>query len=235
MDSNITLVKGSVVGKQTSLDDDYYEVNSSDVNKDDSKKFRTNRFRFQSFTEKITKLDINIFHKGSGDTVIELEHDNDSYFHQTLLSWKELNLTQHYTNFLTHVRKYHSSLPEIIVHKEKIIDILLYHLSIQNSLALKPLLSCLTALTRDLRSEIYSSFTRILKVLMDILKNSMNPSSIEELFTCICFMFKFLEKQIIPNFFEIYEFYSDLFRQKRRFIRRFAAESIAYFLRKIVF
>ncbi|KAF2069308.1 hypothetical protein CYY_009373 [Polysphondylium violaceum] len=234
-DSNITLVKGSVIGKQTSLDDDYYEVNSADMNKDDSKKFRTNRFRFQSFTEKIAKLDINIFHKGSGDTVIELEHDNDSYFHQTLCSWKELNLTQHYTNFLTHVRKYHASLPEIIVHKEKIIDILLYHLSIQNSLALKPLLSCLTALTRDLRSEIYSSFLKILKVLMDILKNSMNPSAIEELFTCICFMFKFLEKQIIPNFFEIYQFYSDLFRQKRRFIRRFAAESIAYFLRKIVF
>ncbi|EGC30023.1 hypothetical protein DICPUDRAFT_84000 [Dictyostelium purpureum] len=210
--------------------DDYYDVTQNEVKLTS----KANSFRFQTFSEKISNIDINIFNK-VGDVVIELEDDNDSYFHQTILAWRELNLTQHFNNFTIHIRKYHNSLPEIIIHKEKIIDILLQHISIDNSTALKPLLSILAALSRDLRSEFYESFYKILKVLITVLKNTNNSETIEEVFTSICYMFKFLEKQIIPNFFQLYEVYSELFFQKRKYIRKFAAESIAFFLRKITF
>ncbi|KAN0031875.1 hypothetical protein ACTFIV_005743 [Dictyostelium citrinum] len=211
--------------------DEYYDV---DTNKDDRTKSKVNSFRYQSFSEKISKVDINIFNK-VGDVLIELEHENDSYFHQSIMTWRELNLTQHYNNFFIHIRKYHNSLPEIIIHKDKIIDILLQHISIKNSTALKPLLSILASLSRDLRSEFYGSFFKVLKVLITVLKNSFQSESIEEIYTSICFIFKFLEKQILPNFTQLFEIYSELFLQKRKYIRKFAAESIAFFLRKISF
>ncbi|KAK5582758.1 hypothetical protein RB653_004344 [Dictyostelium firmibasis] len=214
-----------------SVQDEYYEV---DTNRDDRSKTKVNSFRYQSFSEKISKVDINIFNK-VGDVLIELEHENDSYFHQSIMTWRELNLTQHYNNFFIHIRKYHNSLPEIIIHKDKIIDILLQHISIKNSTALKPLLSILASLSRDLRSEFYGSFFKVLKVLITVLKNSFQSESIEEIFTSICFIFKFLEKQILPNFTQLFEIYSELFLQKRKYIRKFAAESIAFFLRKISF
>ncbi|KAM9963224.1 hypothetical protein ACTFIW_006448 [Dictyostelium discoideum] len=223
--------KKKLLFEAESVQDEYYDV---DTNRDDKSRSKVNSFRYQSFSEKISKVDINIFNK-VGDVLIELEHENDSYFHQSIMTWRELNLTQHYNNFFIHIRKYHNSLPEIIIHKDKIIDILLQHISIKNSTALKPLLSILASLSRDLRSEFYGSFFKVLKVLITVLKNSFQSESIEEIYTSICFIFKFLEKQILPNFTQLFEIYSELFLQKRKYIRKFAAESIAFFLRKISF
>ncbi|KYQ90452.1 HEAT repeat-containing protein [Tieghemostelium lacteum] len=210
--------------------DEYYgeiEKNIEDTSR------KSNSFRYQTFAEKISKIDINIFSK-VGDVIIELEDENDSYFNQTIQVWRELNVTEHYGGFCNHIRKYHNSIAEVLLHKEKIVEILLIHLSKPNSMALKPLLSVLAALFRDLRSEIYGSFYKILKVLMDLLKQTLKPDSIEELFTSICYMLKFLEKQIIPEFFKFYQIYSQLFLQKRQYIRRFAAESMSFIMRKIV-
>eukprot|EP01133_Synstelium_polycarpum_P011979 gene11979-13982_t len=198
-------------------DDEDVAMNDAASNMRDRKK---NKFRFQNFNDKISSIDINIFNK-VGDQVIELTNDNDTYFYQTLTVWKELNKTLHFGKFVSNLGRAPATLPELLLLKDKVINIIKNHLSVPNTMALKPLLSILAALSRDLRSEFFADFYDILKILIGILKTTQVPESIEELFTSISFMFKFLERQIVADFMPFFE--------------RFASESMAFLLRKLAF
>jgi len=63
-----------------------------------------------------------------------------SFFQESLESWKELNLTRHFAIFVREVSEYCHSLPQLLYHKEKVVEILEKHLKVEDSLALEPLL-----------------------------------------------------------------------------------------------
>lgn len=56
------------------------------------------------------------------------------------MSWSELNCTLHFTHFRREVDQYTGSLGILLYNKEKVVDVLLRHLEVPNSLALEPLL-----------------------------------------------------------------------------------------------
>jgi len=63
-----------------------------------------------------------------------------SLFQESLESWKELNLTKHFAIFVREVSQYCHSLPQLLYHKEKIVEILEKNLRVEDSMALEPLL-----------------------------------------------------------------------------------------------
>ncbi len=72
----------------------------------------------------------------------ELEQpDQDCYFRSDVVKWKEMNGTAHFSAFLVDIRPYAQSLVQILFYKKEIIDILIKHLSISDTLAYEPLLS----------------------------------------------------------------------------------------------
>ena len=63
-----------------------------------------------------------------------------SFFQESLESWKELNLTRHFAIFVREVSPYCQSLPQLLYHKEKIVEILEKNIRVEDSMALEPLL-----------------------------------------------------------------------------------------------
>lgn len=66
--------------------------------------------------------------------------ENQSFFNESLQSWKELNLSKQFTLFAREIQPYVKSLASIIHYKDKIVDILEKYLKDRNSLALDGLL-----------------------------------------------------------------------------------------------
>ena len=96
-----------------------------------------------------------------------------------------------------------------------------------------PYLQLLTSLARDLRFDFYPLFPYTLTSLLSIL-NPAHPEHLHLLFTCLLFLFKFLARQLLPHLSSLHSLYfSRLLRHPRWYIRRFAAESFAYLLRKL--
>lgn len=73
-----------------------------------------------------------------------MNKDLGSFFQESLESWKEFNLTRHFAIFVCEVSEYCQSLPQLLYHKEKIVEILERNLKVEDSLALEPLLELVT-------------------------------------------------------------------------------------------
>lgn len=71
----------------------------------------------------------------------EIPDENRSYFYQTFEKWSTLNLSEEYVEFEKQVRKVHTStLPQVLHHKEKLVEILLDKLEDATTLSLQPVL-----------------------------------------------------------------------------------------------
>ncbi|CAG8834686.1 12806_t:CDS:2, partial [Racocetra persica] len=124
-----------------------------------------NRYKYQSFNALVENLKIDI----TPSAAKEQEPEGfGSFFYESLESWKELNLSAHFRIFVREVSVYCQSLPQIIYHKEKIIQILEKHLQVEDSLALEPLLDLVTKLSRDLEIDFYPFFERIVGVIIPL-------------------------------------------------------------------
>ncbi|KAF7724248.1 U3 snoRNP protein [Apophysomyces ossiformis] len=104
----------------------------------------TNRFKFQSFNSRVDSLKVDIVRRSR---LVEEDPDSHgSFFNEALESWKELNLTRHFSIFAREITPYAKSLPSIVYHKEKIVEILEKHLKVPESMALDGLLEKLSKL-----------------------------------------------------------------------------------------
>lgn len=73
--------------------------------------------------------------------LVEDEPDeHGSFFYEALESWKDLNMTRHFKNFIKEITPLVKSLPSIIHHKDTIVDILEKHLKVKDSMAYDGLL-----------------------------------------------------------------------------------------------
>lgn len=74
--------------------------------------------------------------------------------------------------FTREIQKYARSLPQLLYHKDRVVDLFIHHLSVEGSLALEPLLSLVATLARDLQEEFYPYFNRFFQTISSLLKNS---------------------------------------------------------------
>ncbi|KAG0190710.1 U3 snoRNP protein [Apophysomyces sp. BC1034] len=170
----------------------------------------SNRFKFQSFNNRVDALKVDIVRRSR---LVEDDPDaHGSFFYEALESWKELNLTRHFSTFAREIAPYAKSLPSIVYHKAKIVDILEKHLKIPDSMALDGLLeltavdSLVTKLAKDLEGEFYPYFSRI--------------------FDCILPLVYHRDVQLL----EVGSNGED--NKSKPYIRHFTAESFAFLLRK---
>lgn len=81
--------------------------------------------QFKKFSERIAEVDLRSSALYKIEHINEIPDENRSYFYQTLEKWNSLNLTDEYTTFEKEVKKIHTTtLPQVLHHKEKVIDIL---------------------------------------------------------------------------------------------------------------
>jgi len=210
------------------------------ASKKSKKPVRDNRHRYLSFTERLAEVKVDVLKRTgldaarTGSLLDEgFDEDYSSHFEQQMAKWGELNLTAHFTAFLRDVGQRAASLALLLHNKEEIVDALCRHLAVPESKAVRPLCACLAALARDLRTEAYPFFRpKLVPALLQLLE-SRDTEQLEEAFSCLAYLFKFLVKFVVDDFAETFALLLPALRHRQWFIRKFSAEVLSYLVRQL--
>ncbi|KAG0221648.1 armadillo-type protein [Mortierella sp. GBAus27b] len=191
-----------------------------------------NRYKYQSFSARVSQLKIKITRqvgvKDSGTVA------TGSFFNDALEEWKELNLSAPFVRFALDVRNYCQTLPQLLYHKEHVVDLIIQNLNQGNALSLEPILDLTTQLAKDLDDELFPYFHQLLAAILPLVE-ARDVKVIEWTFNCIASLFKKyseqLRKDLRPTFKLVAPYLGEDNAQKP-YIRNFAAESFSYLIRK---
>ena len=238
------------------MDDDEYLVDFGPVTQSEHRKaevakfksskkpkklVKQNRHRWQSFNERLDGVQVDVLRRTGRDSergnrsLLDEEFDEEfgSHFEAQVSKWAELNLTTDFTGFLRDVQNKMGSLALVLHNKEAIVEALLARMAVKDSLAIKPLCACLAALARDLRHEFYPFLqSRVMPVLIQLL-DIQDAEQLEDVFSCLAFLFKFLLRFVVEDFKSIFDVVFPVLRHKQWYIRKFSAEVLSFLIRKV--
>ncbi|XP_026183080.1 small subunit processome component 20 homolog [Mastacembelus armatus] len=188
-----------------------------------------NTYRFLTFAERLANVSIDVIHRI--DRTGSYSEDVETYFFEGLTKWRDLNLTQHFTTFLKEVSSRSQSFNMLVFHQKSIVESLKTHLAVKNSLAYQPLLDLVVQLARDLQTDFYPHFPDFFVLIMSLL-DTKDTEVLEWAFTCLSYLYKYLWRLMVKDMTNIYSLYSTLLAHKKDHIRKFAAESFSFLMRK---
>ncbi|XP_035476215.2 small subunit processome component 20 homolog [Scophthalmus maximus] len=189
-----------------------------------------NTYRFLTFAERLANVNIDVIHRidRTGSYAEEVE----TYFSEGLTKWRDLNLTEHFTTFLKEVSNKSQSFNMLVFHQKSIVECLKTHLAVKSSMAYQPLLDLVVQLARDLQTDFYPHFPDFF-VLITSLLDTKDTEVLEWAFTCLSYLYKYLWRVMVKDMTNIYSLYSTLLAHKKDHIRKFAAESFSFLMRKV--
>ncbi|XP_037369681.1 small subunit processome component 20 homolog [Talpa occidentalis] len=189
-----------------------------------------NTHRFLTFAERLGNVNIDIIHRI--DRTASYDEEVETYFFESLLKWRELNLTEHFGKFYKEVIDKCQSFNQLVYHQNEIVQSLKTHLQIKNSFAYQPLLDLVVQLARDLQTDFYPHFQDFFLTITSILE-TQNTELLEWAFTSLSYLYKYLWRLMVKDMASIYSMYSTLLAHKKLHIRNFAAESFTFLMRKV--
>ena len=161
-----------------------------------------NRFKFQSFTQRVASIKIDVVHR-IGESREVPDEEQDTFFRENLAKLSELNCTQDFVDFHKEVQGLVQDLKQLLFYKDEVLEILCRHLSNIKSTCLDALLDLMAQFTRDLQYEVYPYFKRILDTLTKLL-HIHDADIIENTFVCLAFIFKYLWRYMVNEPDKIY-------------------------------
>lgn len=197
-----------------------------------------NRFRFKSFTEQISQVDISILKFRNYKTEIKASDESQSYFYEGFDYWRENNLSATFQSFALELScKISANLATIVFYANEITDLLLDLLKKHRlSDCAAPTLHLLCLLAKDLRSDFYTQQgERTIRAIVSILEESADAAVIEQAFVSLSFLFKFLSQPLLNDFARLLDWLIPLLqpkRGKRLFTSGFCSDAIGYLLRR---
>ena len=192
----------------------------------------TRKHRFQSFNQRISKLKIDPVHRSYK---IDLDASTTASYFQTALSrWRDLNVSEDFTDFAKTVAPICESLPQILHHQKEIMGALVQFLEKANPLSLEPLLDLLASFAHDLGPRFESYFPVALRLVASLAANHSDVETVEWSFECLAWLFKYLSRLLVPDLRPLYQIMAPLLGKElqRTHVTRFAAESLSFLIRK---
>ncbi|CAK6949748.1 small subunit processome component 20 homolog [Scomber scombrus] len=189
-----------------------------------------NTFRFLTFAERLANVNIDVIHRI--DRTGSFAEEVETYFSEGLTKWRDLNLTEHFTTFLKEVSNKSQSFNMLVFHQKTIVETLKTHLAVKDSLAYQPLLDLVVQLARDLQTDFYPHFPDFFLLITSLL-DTKDTEVLEWAFTCLSYLYKYLWRLMVKDMNNIYSLYSTLLAHKKEHIRKFAAESFSFLMRKV--
>ncbi|MCO5578548.1 hypothetical protein L7F22_032391 [Adiantum nelumboides] len=189
------------------------------------------RFVFKSFSQRVEEVDLDVF-RSLAPLKVE-PSGGTSFFHESLVSWRELNSAVEFTSVYEQLLPVVQTLPQLILHKKLIINTLMSHLKLSAIHSLEPILSLIAILSRDLRSDFIFFIPQLLGACVDLFQSGgdRKPEIIEQVFTSVSYIFKYLQKPLCKDVKFILKATRQLRYYKRLYIREFTAEAVSYLLR----
>lgn len=192
------------------------------------------RHHFEGFTTRIAKLKIDPVRRLRIPDDDASKQDLASHFRNALERWREINLSEDFTNFSREVGSFCDNLPQVLHHQDKILDLLLAYIERGNTVAVEPLLDLVPRLAQDITIQFERHFDRTIKTVSILAAKHPDPEVVEWSFNCLAWLFKYLEKLLIPDLRPLYDLLAPLLGKERQkpFIARFAAEALSFLLKK---
>lgn len=194
------------------------------------------KHRFESFNQRVSKLNIDPIHKTRHtDRIVDEDESTASYFKIDLDRWKDLNLSENFSNFVREVSPLCNTLPQVLHHQGDIVRILATHIEKGDLHSLEPLLSLLASLAHDLGSKFEIHFSHaVTLVTTSAAKHTTHLEVVEWSFNCLAWLFKYLSRLLVPDLRPLLQIMLPLLGKEpqKMFITRFAAESLSFLFRK---
>ena len=192
----------------------------------------TKKHRFQSFNQRIAKLKIDPVHRTQ--PLRQVECTTDSYFQWALARWKDLNLSEYFTNFVTEIAPLCDSLPQVLHHRNKILATLFSYIEKRDVNSLEPLFDLLANLAHDLGAQFEVFFPDALRLVTSISTKHPDVEVIEWSFECIAWLFKYLSRLLVPDLRPVFDIMAPLLGKEPQKVHttRFAAEAFSFLLRR---
>jgi U3 small nucleolar RNA-associated protein 20 len=196
----------------------------------------TRKHHFESFSNRIAKLKIDPVHRSR-----RLHFDEEdlsartSHFRTSLQEWEERNLSENFGLFVSEINRLADSLPSILHHEDRIIEVLVTYLDKQDALSLEPLLDLTRHLAHDLGRRFHEKhFAKVFKSVTGIAANHADIEAIEWAFNCLAWLFKYLSKLLVYDMETLFDLVAPLLGKTKQkyFVTRFAAEALSSLLQK---
>ena len=195
----------------------------------------TRKHRFESFNQRIAKLNIDPIRRirrqdvDPDDTSVAA-----SFLRAGLERWRDLNLSENFTNFLQEAEPLCDSLPQIIHYHQRIMDKLAVYIEKNDALSLEPLLNLLGHFAHDLGTMFETHFPRAVAIVASLAAKHTDVEVIEWSFTCLAWLFKYLSRLLVPDLRPLFDIMAPLLgrEHQKTYTTRFAAEAVSFLLRK---
>ncbi|KAF2420756.1 hypothetical protein EJ08DRAFT_738486 [Tothia fuscella] len=192
------------------------------------------RHHFVPFTQRIARLKIDPIRR-------QRNHDDDyeegqltSHFRTALERWREINQSDDFAQFSKKVDSLCDSLPQVLHHQQKIIDLLLEYIAKGTTVAAEPLLDLVPRLAQDVQAQFESHFERTVTTITTLAAKHVDLEVVEWSFHCLAWLFKYLERLLVADLCPLYNLLAPLLgkEKQRDFVVRFAAESLSFLVKK---
>jgi len=192
-------------------------------------------FKFENFAKQIASIDHSFVYQLSagayrlGQVSSEVK---SSVFRETVDHWRELNLTSEFMEIIRKLVPY-NTLPQVLLGKSAIVEILKAGLSTSTTLSVQPVLELIAGLATDLQQEFFPDLFGFLDILINQTIKVQNADIIKWCLRCVAHLLKILWRPISVNLEETYSNLLPLFSSKQPdYIRYLGAETVAFLLRK---
>ena len=194
----------------------------------------TKTHRFESFTERISKLTIDPIRKRRRSENEQPDNAAYSHFNLCLIRWKDLNLSENFTKFARQIDPISNSLPQILHHRREILDSLLLHIREGEVLSLEPLFDLVSNLAHDLGQRFEEFHTETITAIASILTIHTDVEILEWGFNCLTWLFKYLSRLLVLDLRPTLRIMSPLLGTNTRKVHviRFTAEALSFLVRK---
>uniref|UniRef100_A0A1I7YZH6 DRIM domain-containing protein n=1 Tax=Steinernema glaseri TaxID=37863 RepID=A0A1I7YZH6_9BILA len=193
---------------------------------------KENTFKYVSFNEQIAKISVDItkwriaLPSDAGD--------QETFFHEAVSEFNEKDYGDHYKAFLNSVASKDLRTYAQLLHNQKeVVGALLAQLLVEDGSSYETLLELSLALARDLRDDFYQHLWEFFDAIIIIFeRNSQSVDILQTGFRVLTTLFKIFWRKIVTELRRTFLRFIPLFSCKTEYIRRFSAESFAFFLRK---
>jgi U3 small nucleolar RNA-associated protein 20 len=193
------------------------------------------RHHFEGFSERVAKIKIEPVRRGRSTILDDAELSASfSYFGDSLVEWRDLNISTAFSTFARQATPLSASLPLVLHHSDRIFALLVEYIEKGDKHSEEPFLSLLAHFAHDLGVQFEKYFGQAVKTVAQLAAKHPDVEVIEWSFTCMAWLFKFLSRLLVPDLRPVFDLMAPLLGKERQkaFVTRFAAESLSFLLRK---
>ncbi|WVZ69932.1 hypothetical protein U9M48_018646 [Paspalum notatum var. saurae] len=189
------------------------------------------RFSFKSFSQRVEDIDIDVYR--SLHAVKAEPSSGSSFFLDALVEWRELNTAEDFISFYEEMIPLVQTLPQIVLHREKLFSALLMRVNMNARLSLEPILMLIAALSRDILEDFLPFLGRHANAILALFNDGgdRDPEILEQVFTSWSYILMYLQKYLVKDIVQILRVTAALRYFPKDYVREFMSESVSFLLR----